>query len=195
MKWASWFGFEENPGYSYFLKYDFNYKLGWGKFRYVFVFLLQMSFFAFVVFLQSDLWKKIKQDARDRLLPFLFCMWDNELYHIASCFDRNMVGFSPVYECCNKLDTTFEDMYKLLYCIRRFKVFVYMDTLFQKYGNMLTKRQYIKYRDLFKKRFDIPLWESCRELDKKHGIQEDDEYRSVMVFIDSKAAEYDIYGY
>jgi hypothetical protein len=88
--------------------------------------------------------KKTKRHVRDSLLPFLCCIWDNELYHIASCYDRNMVGFVPVYECCNKLNTDFGDMYDLLYYIHRFKVFVYMDTLSQKYGNKLTKRQYIK---------------------------------------------------
>lgn len=183
-------GFNGISRYLKILELDFRYDRGWGKFRYAFVFFLQLCLFIGVIFLQSKSWRKMRKRFqvmdffRYRFFSILVCMCDNWLYHLVVCYKHKLIGPLPVYEYCSELSNSFDDMYQLLYCIHRVKIIVLFDTLFSKFGDKLTKGQYIKYRKMFLKNFDEPLWQSCEKLDEKYDIKRAPEYRDARLFVD-----------
>ena len=168
--------------YLYFMRYDLNYRYGLGIFRYVLVFAVQLALFGLVILFQSEKGRGFLRTVFSKPAEIIGIvsnrfLFRSEFIKLTELFVDAKIGFTAIAEY---LDDTEHDVYlmhDMMYCITKFGIPIYSDLLFSLFGNVLTEKQYIKYREDFLSRYDYPLCTACEILDKKIGLEYDDEYR------------------
>lgn len=156
--------------YSHFVKYDLQYKVGYGEFRYIVVFLAMcLANFAIVVYFKriSPVLKKWIQ----KVGLWYFGPDESTLEHRIQRLLTGADYTDFIDEInCMPINKETKDVFKKL--ISKYdeecKMVELYQALFIRYGQFLTKEEYLEYRQKYLENFDDPLPNKCAALDEMH---------------------------
>ena len=190
MSFLDWFRSQETDywqEYVLFMKSDLNYKEGLGIFRYVLLFLIQFALFGILIIIKSEKAIRVFVSAKDRtktafLIAYRRSFGRSDLEELTDLCEKGLIPSAAVADYLNSAKRDEFLMHDLIHCAKKYGLDVYMDMVFVYYGNVLSKKQYLCYRELFLDEFDRPLCDACEELDKKFGIESAGEYRETRKY-------------
>jgi len=156
--------------YSHFVKYDLQYKVGYGEFRYIVVFLAMcLANLAIVVYFKriSPVLKKWIQ----KVGLWYFGPDESTLEHRIQRLLTGADYTDFIDEInCMPINKETKDVFKKL--ISKYdeecKMVELYQALFIRYGQFLTKEEYLEYRHKYLENFDDPLPNKCAALDEMH---------------------------
>lgn len=156
--------------YSHFVKYDLQYKVGYGEYRYILVFLAMcLANLAIIVYFKriSPILKKWIQKVG------LWYFGPNEAT-LEHRIQRLLTGadytdFIDEINCMPINEETKDVFEKLISKYdEECKMVELYQALFIRYGQFLTREEYLEYRQMYIERFDDPLPDKCSALDEMH---------------------------
>ena len=156
--------------YSYFLKYDLQYKVGYGEYRYILIFLAMcLANLAVIVYFKriSPVLKKWIQKAE----LWYFGPNESTLEHRIQRLLTGADYTDFIDEInCMPINKETKDVFKKLISKHdeECKIVELYQALFIRYGQFLTREEYLEYRQKYLENFDDPLPNKCVALDEMH---------------------------
>ena len=164
--------------YDYFLKYDLNYNVGLGECRYLIVFIAMcvanFAIIAYFKWIQPMTNKFFGMCFKGLLKCAEVKESDEEMLEYR--LQRLLIGADHIdfIDEINgmKIDAETKNVFKKLidkYDNERETIELYQ-ALFVRYGHLLSREEYLEYRQRYVERFKEPLPEKCVVLDELHTV-------------------------
>ncbi len=160
--------------YSYFLKYDLNYKIGYGEYRYILVFVAMcLANLAIIVY-----FRRVVPFAKKLIHKFELKYYGPNESTVEYRIQRLLTGadYDDLINEINSMPKDAKNKDVFIKLINKYDkeesslIELYL-ALFIRYREFLSRDEYLEYRKKYTERFDVPLPEVCAELDELHNYK------------------------